>query len=182
METACLNYAPTIEEAYTACKATIHKAIHSFLRSHPGNFEDLELIANERFVVAYRKFDTDRGTNFLAYLYRYVIGGLLEEWRRPWRRIAHTYTLSSALMDSIMETPPKSGFDVTDFALGLGQDAKIVAKMILDSPAEIAALAELKGGEARNYRSTIKDYLRGIGWGAARIAESFAEIKIAMMP
>jgi len=41
-------------------------------------------------------------------------------------------------------------------------------------------MIQAKGDQPRNYRSSIRQYLAELGWTAARVAESFNEIRHAL--
>ncbi len=73
-----------------------------------------------------------------------------------------------------------TGWAAQEWLEELSKDAAIVAALVLDTPAELARVAEAKGGSPRNLRSTIREHLQGLGWCAARINESFEEIKAAL--
>ena len=44
-------------------------------------------------------------------------------------------------------------------------------------PADLIQMAKTKGGQPRNFRSTIRDHLYDLGWTWDRVRESFQEIR-----
>lgn len=55
-----------------------------------------------------------------------------------------------------------------------------VVDLLFESPKEIADVAIGKGGYAKNWRSTIRQYLLGCGWAYEWVQRSFEEVRRAL--
>ena len=61
----------------------------------------------------------------------------------------------------------------------LSEDAAVVVDLTLCPPKELFDAAEKRGGEPRNYRACLRQYLKDLGWAAGRIRDAFDEIRTA---
>lgn len=185
-----------IDDTYEDVKKLISHIVTAFHRSYGGDWEEMFAESNIVFMNVYKAFDPARGS------FTSVLGTSIENRlkdlmfhnarRKTWsldadgsggkfgsngvamlgRKDNHRMTLAADIPDR-----PDCTFHLEQFAENLSKDAVTVLKLILDSPAELAAMAEAKGGTPRNWRSTVRDYLAGLHWHASRIAESFSEIQ-----
>ena len=161
----CLAVDDTYQEMY----GLIRHTVRGFVQEFGGDFDDLLAEANSCFMAAYN--DYPGNPKFSTWLRNYIRWELLDGLRPKARRNKRTERIGER------EFPDNhSTFTVQTFLRELGGDAQLVAKLVLDAPAEISTVAEAKGGQPRNYRSTVRAYLRGLRWGADRINESFEEI------
>lgn len=161
-------------ETYRDVEKMIHQVAHKFARRYGGDHEELVSIAHEGFVLAYNSHDPAT-SNFTTWVYWQMWYAMMNSRRADARHLAQP--AGDAAVDWVA---PEGGFDLDAFIEGLGNDAVTVLRLVFETPAEVAAVAEAKGGHALNLRSTIREYLRGLGWTAARIAESFEEIGDAL--
>jgi DNA-directed RNA polymerase specialized sigma24 family protein len=74
----------------------------------------------------------------------------------------------------------RSTWRISELLDELGDDARTVVKLVVETPAELAAVVQGKGDQPRNYRSSVRNYLAELGWTAVRVAESFNEIRHAL--
>lgn len=140
------------------------------------DIDEMKSLAYEGFVEAFGTFDPKKGT-FRTHACQKVWSKLQEYHRTFMRRIVLTkqkeYDLSL-----IQDNLDDSWF--IDFLDSLSDDAKIVAKLTIDSPKDIIHVIVTKGDSPAIRRSAIREYLKDIGWTAARIAESINEIGDAL--
>lgn len=145
-----------------------------FHKSHGGDFEELKAEANKLFLKAYSNFDYTK-SSFGTWLYYIIWRGLLS-WSAKESRQTQYYKNTVDV-----DVPDKtSNWSLSDFMEELTSDARIVAMLAIDTPKEIIDIVEAKGGEIRNIRSTIRQYLVTMGWGSKRITESFNEIRTCL--
>lgn len=187
-----------IDDTYEDVKKLISHIVTSFYRNYGGDWDEMFAESNIVFMNVYKAFDPSRGS------FNSVLGTSIENRlkdlmfhnarRKTWsldqdsssggkgfgkNRAAGCGSIDSHKMTLAADIPdrPDCTFHLEQFAENLSKDAITVLKLILDSPAELAAMAEAKGGTPRNWRSTVREYLANLHWHASRIAESFSEIQ-----
>ena len=144
METTLLPQDP-ITTTYNEVKHVIKWTVNRFKMRFGGDEDDLMSVANDKFIHCYRLLQTnpDEFTcPFTTALSKWIWRGLIDDYRRQTHRgkLRVTYTEDSP---EVVDTSPEQ-FD-TDGLLGqLSADAQTVVNMVLDTPDEIARLAEDK--------------------------------------
>jgi hypothetical protein len=92
--------------------------------------------------------------------------------------------LASAVGTVNLKVRPVNDAPVANAAmLSVAEDTPLLGQLTgsdVETPAELEQVYRAKGGEARNLRSSIRQYLIEMGWTAARIAESFIEVRRAL--
>lgn len=150
--------------------------VHKFIRRKGGRFEDWKPVADLAFVRFYHTWNPERGsfTNWIAFN---VYTELLEEQRNICKRqeLSKIEVDFAGLEKKIPERT--SGFKLFEFLDELGDDAKTVARLAIDTPAELVEVMVGLGGKPHHQRKALRDYLKDLGWTGVRISESFAEIK-----
>jgi len=181
---AAVTTPPTnADEAYKLVKNLIFHQVHKFRNQYGGEFDELVGEANEAFVRGHQQFcrgtsptgrviEADYGTE----IRRWVWYTLFDKMRTRVRRQNHTPM--EAICDRDFAAPATT--HNTEWAEELSDDARYAVELVLHPPEAIEATAEAKGGEPRNYRSTVRQYLRTQGWAVARVNEAFSEIKGAL--
>ena len=162
-------------ETYEECRKLIYSTVWSVIRQYGGDFDDLMSEANVAFLDAYESFDGSSAFTSWVYStvwYRCVdfVGSRLENQRR----------FQSVEDDTTIPDRRRSSWRINDMLEELGEDARLVVKLTIETPAELARIADVKGGQARNLRSSLRQYLADMGWTAVRIAESFCEVQRAL--
>lgn len=173
-----------ITETYEDVERLICKTVWDFIRRYGGDFDELLSEANIGFLKAYDAFDSTKG-QFSTLLVVTI-----------WRRLCHTFEIKDrerhrggVSLDSETKNGPLSTtiaakqprrFSLDEFTEGFADDAKYVLNMILNAPSDFEMIVNSKGGEARNWRSSLKSHLYDIGWTATRIAETFQDIAAAL--
>lgn len=168
-----------IDETYADVEKLIYHACHQFQRKFGGDIEEMISIGNEKFMSSYEKFDSSQGS-FSTFLYINISNALQDHHWHEWRRFA--LSLDNEMSDgrsyaNEVRDDSVSGFDLSQFAEDMSEDAVMILKLVLDSPAELANIAIGKGGNPRNWRSSIRDWLESMGWSNERVAEGFEEIR-----
>lgn len=165
------------EETYEDVRRLLYSICHKFCSKHGGDFYECMSEANLCYIDVYRTYDHTRGS-FSTLLYTSV-----------WRRLVN-YSISRSkqqkeLSVDVYSTPipdrHHSSFSVESFLEYVSPDAALVVKLVVETPSEIMEIITAKGGEARNYHSTIRHHLSSIGWGPTRIRLVFDEIRLAMV-
>lgn len=178
-----LKTAPaTAAEGYEITKKTIFKQVHKIMETYGGDFDDLLGEAHEFFMAGHARYT--RGTrnsgaplthSYNTEIRRWVWYGLFDTMRTRFNRRTNTPMVPLGDMD--FASHQRNEFHVGDVVAQLGPDARLCARLVLDTPEALEDVAEGKGGTACNYRSTVREYLKGGGWSPARINAAFDEIK-----
>ena len=156
---------------YEDVELLIYKTANRFARQYGKDVDECISIANESYLDAYADHDPRKG-KFSTCVVTYAWNAMRNYYRSERRH------------DREQATDDLSGYGVEDGPVvdldELSEDARHAAMLALDPPAELASQAKAKGGHCHNWRSTIREYLAGLGWAAARIAESFEEIRTVL--
>ena len=178
----------TYDDVYYLIVNTISK----FKNTYGGDFDDYLGESSIVFMNVYREFNPKLGA-FSTLLVRSLWNRFIDlirregDYKNHFRTVLDSYstvsedthTLASSLEDHRTD---EHGFvfNMKEFAEEMTEDARTVLSLVLESPTEIAQVAEAKGGEPRNWRSTIRNYLYSMNWTADRISETFEEIGMAL--
>ncbi len=164
------------EETFLEVRNLIRQRVWKLSKKYGGDFEELFAEASVIFIAAYESYPAHNPPcGFTTWLTNQVYWGLEDELRG---RVRTSKKFEPADPDQIQAK--NRDWEPASLLEELGSDARMVVELVIETPAEIDQIIRAKGGEARNVRSTIRDHLRGIGWTAARIAESFCEIRHAL--
>ena len=150
---------------------------NQFVSKHGGNFDDALSTAYEVYVDCCKTWITGSApfSNFFATcLYRRLLGEKQQTKRLP------VVSISAGEVDYEIEEHVLDHSRVSDWMSTLKEDVRTLAQLALDTPAEVIAVFQAKGGQPRNMRSTLRDYLRAQGWTWARIETAFNEMKAAL--
>ena len=168
-----------IEAGYEQVKNLIFHQVHKFFAQYGGDFDELVGEANLAFVRGHNEYATGHTATGLTIddpyhvvIRRWVWFSMFDAMRA--RLQAKAVTQPAELTENI---PAEERWDAKDYTAGLGADAYTAAMLVLRPPEEIEAVAQAKGGEPRNYRSTVRAYLGNLGWDEGRINRAFAEIR-----
>ena len=173
-------------EGYALVKDLLYHQVHKFHRLYGGEFEELVGEAHLAFMGGHTQFVRGTRKNGAAIDHTYCIEIRRWVWfnlfdamrkRADRERIAPTHRIGEDQeFPAVLPT-----FNLNLWAQGLNRDAREVVVLVLDPPEAVVEVAEGKGGQPRNYRSTVRDYLQQeLGWTAARVVAAFAEIKGAL--
>lgn len=163
-------------ETYHDVENLVYKTVHDFIARYGGEFEELLGEAHYGFVIAYRDY-TEGKTKF-SYWIRFVVWKTLQERQRNQlrRRLPSVSLAAEEGQEGWEAETPHSGFCLMEFLDELTEDAKIVARLAVDTPLGLSKQMVAKGGSGTARRHVLRNYLEGLGWTAERIKESFSEI------
>lgn len=147
----------------------IRSAVWKHIKKNGGDFEDLFSAAQLLFVKAVRSYEKTEGRTLSSWIFFKISRGLLDIHKTEKRRSA--FRENSSVEPSYHHPP------MIDLIDGMTEDALFVIKLALDSPKEVVKVAIRRGGNGRNMRQSMRDYLQGFGWSKARIRNAFDEIK-----
>lgn len=139
--------------------------------------DELRSEADVHFMRAYVEHDPAKGP-FKNYMKFVVNHSLLELCRREARR-GGLLPRADTDPNFMGTTPPQ--FNLEDFTDGLTGDAAEVVKLVFQTPEEIQQEVDARGGYTdQRFRTALRKYLRGLGWHASRIADTFQEVAGAL--
>jgi len=178
-------------ETYEDYERLIYDVTWRFVKRRGGNFNDALSEANLAFLKAYETWQPSK-SQFSTWLSHYMWWALMDSRRG---RQADTIQLDhcdSAIASAGLTGDPNGGSiaaalsceDQPDPVEGLfgsvTSDGREVLRAVLDAPAEVFRACIDRGGQPRNWRSVIREYLVGKGWSVEKVKESFAEISDAL--
>ncbi len=161
------------EETYLEVENLIRKQVWGLVKTYGGDFDELMAEASYLFIAAYNDWPGD--IPFTTWCGNWIRWALIDQLRV---RISHQRHYTH--VDDELIVKKTSDWRPADFIEELSEDASLVVQLVFETPAEIASVIACKGGQPRNYRSTIRSYLCSIGWTTRRITETFAEIGKAL--
>lgn len=161
------------ETAWPELEPVVRRTVGAFVRRYGGRFDDLLADASLYYM---RAFETYVDGPFEPHLRRWVWYGLFDEYRTQLRRAVAHRAVGGEVVDALVDT-----MRCYDWTADLSEDATTALRLVLDTPADLLAVATGKGGQPRNWRSSLRDYLGRLGWTAARITDSFSEIQDALV-
>jgi len=172
-------------DGYVLVRDLIFDQVHKFRRRYGGDFEELVGTANLAFVEGHHRFvggvrpsGKPYCTTYATEIRRWVWYTMFDTMRAErYTQKRHVVTVP---IDDLEIGQFSYEFDVRDWASGLGEDARYVVELLLYPPEDVEAMIMDKGGEPRNFRSTVRAYLTSVGWTAERVGSVFAEIKRAL--
>lgn len=174
-----------ITATYYDVENLLHATVHKFILRYGGDFDDLRSRANELFVDAYNLFlDARRRRGydrapFPYYVRYYLFHQLLEDMRTRMLREGYLprrfdYDLEEAVVAD-------AGFDIDECLARLSENARLVARLVWDTPIDIRTAVAGTAKRPGIYRRAIREYLRdGLGWSHRAITDSFNELRVVL--
>lgn len=160
-----------VNETYMDVEKMIFQVCWKFAEKFGGNIEDHLSVAGETYMDAYNKFEPVRGFQFTTYLWCSLWHNLTRSIRG--NKIDRMTTSGSVNFDSFAA---KKHFDLGRWLFELSEDANTVVGILLDDPESFQGWCQTKGTKSQK-RGLIKHLQRSLGWSAARVVESFGEIR-----
>ncbi len=169
---------------YEDVRVCIDNTVGAFCHRYGGHLPDQRADADTIFMRAMAAYEKEYPEEVPTTLF-------MEGWMKRWvwyelldirRRELSRASKRSHVVDGLEMVPElsRSRFCLTDFMEELSEDAALVIQLTLDTPFSLAEVAHAKGGQPRNFRSSLRDYLREMSWSVGRINEAFEEIKKAL--
>lgn len=174
-------------ETYRDVERLIWKTVYEFQRRYGGEFDELLSTANLAFAISYNTHDPGK-SSFVTWVRNYIWYTLMND-RRP--ALQHPVAFLGDHDVDVKSTSPEPDpfetalIDPSETAIAdlfdlVSEDAAEVLGLVLNAPASLQARVMQKGGTPMNWRSTVREHLLALGWGAKRVNESFREIKEAL--
>lgn len=174
-----------ITQTYYDVENLIFDTAHKFSKRYSMDFEDVHSRANELFVDAYNRYVAWRAqygydrAPFPFYVRFYIIKQLLEDMRT--RMLREGYLPRRFDYDLEEEMVSDSGFDIDECLARLSENARLVARLVWDTPIHIRTALVGTAKRPGQYRRAIREYLRdGMGWSHRMITDSFNEIRMVL--
>ncbi len=170
----------TVEEGYDAVKNLIFDQVHKFRRKYGGDVDELVGEANIAFVRGHRSI-LEKGAKdgYAVEIRRWVWWDLFDAMRVRLERQRRVKFTSTDDTGDVYAVPTGGTWNREDFVCGLSEDGRYAVALALNPPAAIEKVAQEKGGTPRNYKSTVRQYLKDTGWSTDRINAAFEEIVTA---
>lgn len=178
------------DELYKEVERLIYWTVHKFINRYGGDFEEFLGEANWIFSELtspnskhyYPNRPNPKNGKFTNWLQFSIYTTLLEKQRESLRKQKLSKIVSLDPVEDIwepLENLPehKDKFMLSEFIEELSEDARIVAMLALDTPVGLTRIMVNKGGTGTQRRTVLRSYLKELGWTAARITESFYEIR-----
>ncbi len=171
---------------YELVKGLIFDQVYKFRRRYGGDVEELTSEAHLAFMKGHTQFVTGTRPNgkpldapYATEIRRWVWFELFDAMRA---RIQQEQRATVVPYDDSLAFPDRlPDFDIITWTDGMSDDARRAVALVLDPPEPIEEEAQAKGGSPRNYRSTVRAYLRGAEeWTVRRVNDAFAEIRRAL--
>lgn len=175
----------TVEAAYTAVSDLIFHQVYKFKRTYGGDIEDLMGEAHVAFMRGHRACEKGENTDpvYSTEIRRWVWYLLFDALRVRLERKRKVKFSTTEGKEEVFAEPEVSTFDRDGFMATLSEDARYAAGLVLNTPPALDKVARGKGGSARNYKSTVREYLKApqlcpprLGWKQERVIAAFNEI------
>lgn len=178
------------DEGFALVQGLVYDQVYRFHAQHGGDLADLKSDAGWLFVSAHQQYKSGKKANgepitcsYATKVRQWVWYGLFDAMRNRINRERIRPTDSMYRADgSVVEvpSPERPVFDPVEFSQELSDDARYAMDLALNPPKDLEAVVAGKGGEPRNVRSSVREWLLAHGWPKARVVDAFAEIKKAL--
>ena len=174
---------PSPTQLFEESRELCDRTIRGFIKRHGGDYDDYASRSNDLFLDAYETYYVTDAANYVArrqlttwdtWLRRWWWSGFADMVRSVARRKVRVTCCE--LNPNALTYTDEPEFELATFMGELSEDARAVVGLSLAPPPELASVAAGKGGSPRNFRSTLRQHLRAVGWAAERITETFDEI------
>lgn len=165
-----------IADTYIDCEALLAGICHRFRSRYGGEFDDWMGEAALIYMHAYESYDGS--TKFSTWLHYKVEKGFLTIIRNRANRSAKMR--QRCWSEKLGRCLKDDSFQFADFIEQLSQDATIIVELTINTPKKLRRCINATNAQPRTVRSSLRKYLRSLGWTADRISESFTEIARAL--
>lgn len=169
-----LTMSRPIDETYQDVRLLISKMCNDFVRRFGGDFEELVSTANEVYVDAHQTWQPGSApfTNYLCIcIYRRLIG----DWKKARRLRVDSLTEPEGGQQQVVDK--FFDFNRDELYEQLSEEARFVVQLAFSPPDDLGGMIARKGGKMLHYSSTIKEYLREMGWSRAAIRDAWMEVQ-----
>ena len=153
-----------------------------FAKKFGQDYEESRAFADLVFVQEYPRYlanPTQELETWLRYCVWNQLIDLLRESFAKRRRPEGGWVTGGEALAMVADPRPDATQDrMEDLTEGMSADARLVALLAVDLPAEIQSEIEERGGKPGNTRKVIRQYLKTTkGWTSARVSKAYEEIR-----
>ena len=162
----------TITDDYQSVRPLLYQLCRRFHARHGGEWDELVSEANECFTVAWHSYQPAKG-KLTTWVHWKVWHGLLEGHRSRAKQHSRRIDLDMARL------PSRKRFDLHELVQEVSDDAAAVIELTVGTPMELLLECRClqRKPKASSVRAALVDFLLDTGWSAARILETFREIR-----
>lgn len=163
-----------ISDTYEETKMLIFQVSHRMSTRYFLPFEEVLGQAHLIFVKSFYSYDTTFGTKFTSWLQSKLQWGLTTWLQEEYRSRIHT-----EIKEEDFGICSVDQFYLRDMLSGMSGEARMIVKLVCDSPMELVAIMELTRVEGRRQiRRTLREYIQDrFQWAAKEVNIGFAEIR-----
>lgn len=179
-----LPFLRPVDDAYAAHEHLVRRTAGRFARRHRVPFDDALAEATFHFLRAARGHDPAKGT-IEARIVFVVWHGLLDWVRDAAIDAARLPTVSAArarggdrvpVVDTLPAAADPESLDIDDFVQDFGLDARVVIRLLAETPGDLLGLLRDARPNAQAVRHLLKRFLAEVGWDHHRAEAAFTEI------
>jgi DNA-directed RNA polymerase specialized sigma24 family protein len=170
--TTTLEPRTPMEETYEDVRMLIYHIANRFNARCGGDIEEQVAIGNLAFMSAYETWQPGKATKFSTYLSLIIWRKLHREFMKKKQQQAR----ADMVHLGFDPTDDRRQFDIESLKDGLSCAGRYVLNLVTNPPVEVLETIQAKGGQARNISSTVKEYLRSLGWAQQQIMETWQEV------
>jgi hypothetical protein len=164
-----------VSTTYLDLQNDLNALAFCFTRRYGGEYEENRSEANVGFMISYHEHDPA-----IAPFVPWCKWKTWKHLQEQHRKIAYRRGITKMEQHEEEFAKDEPRFRLVDFIDELSEDARQVVSLVFDTPKGLVPIIQSKGNEPRNLRSVLRDYLKGIGWSAKQITDSFSEIERAL--
>lgn len=161
----------------------MRKIAWSFHRTTGLPFEDLLSATYECFVRATKSYNPEK-SQFTTYLHIACRNNLINYCHSAYQMTEHNrapntpflWEASHLLSEQVDYRDPEKICIMRETLRTLPEEAKMIAKMVLESPSDFLAC----GDRPKLARGAVKDKLREMGWSWSKIWQGFKDLKYVL--
>ena len=178
-------------ECYMEVRPIIENEVRKFWLKNGGHYEDLLADASMAYLQGFtafmdptfrqkRGYDDSKPGHFEYNIRRWVWACLMDEDRvkKRYRWVDRPVIKNDEFIEEQLDNVPN--FSMFEFLDELSEDAQLAARLVLETPADLAFIAAQRGGTDRNLRAVVRQHLAGMGWSVVKINSVFEEVKKAL--
>jgi len=163
-----------VAKTYNDMKGLIKKTVYRFYKRYGGDFEELQAEANLLFILSCISYRENKG-NLHIWIRWCVWKGLLSYTKSLYKQIPKSITENEQNHQIIKMLEDKKShlFSSLELFDGVGDDAKTIIHLIWNLPHDLPVK---NGNHPCHVQTSLRKYLRDMGWTYRRIKETFEEV------
>lgn len=166
----------SIEQEYENNRLLIFKVCHKMSDRYFISFEDALGEAHAIFLNAYANYDPDRGAKFSSWLQSRLQWDLT-----TWMQNEYIERFNDDLEQAQQVHAPAQQFFAEDLTFGMSDTAKLIIRIVLNTPKELMRILKWERAEGRNdIKRCLREYMAHLGWSPGEVNEGFREIRKAL--